>query len=64
MSDVTTTVAAAANVADRAAYAPDFRAQLLASPAATLQSAGVPVPSGSTVQVLQNTSSMRYLILP
>ena len=64
MSDVTTTVAAAANVVDRAAYAPDFRAQLLASPAATLQSAGVPVPSGSTVQVLQNTSSMRYLNLP
>jgi len=50
MSDVTTTVAAAANVADCAAYAPDFRAELLASPVETLQSAGVPVPSGSTVQ--------------
>ena len=64
MNDAMTTIAQAAGVADRAASDPAFRATLLSSPAATLQTAGVSVPDGSTVQVLENTSSVRHLILP
>ena len=60
----TTTIAQVADVAGRAATDASFRQQLINSPAATLQSNGVPIPSGTTVQVLENTSSVRYLVLP
>lgn len=60
----TTTIAQVADVASRAATDSSFRQQLINSPAATLQSNGVPIPSGASVQILENTSSVRYLVLP
>jgi len=64
MSDGTTTIAQVADVVDRAAFDASFRQQLIASPADALQSAGVAIPSGMSVQVLENTSSVVNLVLP
>jgi Nitrile hydratase, alpha chain len=64
MSQSTTTIAQVAAVVDRAASDSSFRAQLLSAPAATLQSAGVAIPSGAEVKVLENTGALVDLVLP
>jgi len=59
-----TTIAEIADVVDRSATDPAFRQQLLSAPAAALQAAGVDVPAGSEVRVLENTDGVRHLVLP
>ena len=41
-----------------------FKAQLLNEPAAALAAAGVDVPKGVTVKVVENTDSLFHLVLP
>jgi hypothetical protein len=60
----TSTIAAVASVAQRAATDASFRSQLLSSPVSTLQGAGVSVPGGTNVTVLENTSDTVHLVLP
>jgi hypothetical protein len=43
---------------------PSFKAQLLADPTATLTAAGVPVPPGVRVKVVENTDDTRHFVLP
>lgn len=43
---------------------PAFRAQLIADPQATLTQAGVKVPEGVTVRVVENTKDVTYVVLP
>jgi hypothetical protein len=59
-----TTIAQVAAVVDRAAKDPAFRQRLLSAPAATLQDAGIDIPEGSEVRVLENTDGLRHLVLP
>ena len=59
-----TTISDVAEVVDRAATDPAFRQRLLSAPAATLQEAGIDVPAGSEVQVLENTDRLRHFVLP
>jgi hypothetical protein len=63
-SDGTATIAQIADVVGRAADDSSFRQQLLSAPAATLEGAGVSIPSGYGVQVLENTTSLVHLVLP
>lgn len=60
----TATIAQIADVVARAATDSSWRQQLLASPAATLSSAGISIPSGMSVQVLENSSSIAHVVLP
>ena len=41
-----------------------FKQQLLADPAAALRGEGVELPPGVELKVVENTSSVRYFILP
>ena len=41
-----------------------FKARLLHDPHAALSEAGVEVPAGITVKVVENTSDTMYLVLP
>ncbi len=41
-----------------------FKAQLLSDPAAALKEAGVAVPDGVTVEVVENTETLFHLVLP
>jgi intracellular multiplication protein IcmD len=50
-------------VVSNASSDPAYRQQLIASPAATLQAAGVEIPAGMTVQVVQNTATTANLLL-
>jgi hypothetical protein len=59
-----TTIAQVAEVVDRAAFDPAFRRQLLGAPAATLQGAGIEVPDGLEVRVVENTDRLRHIVLP
>ena len=44
---------------------PNFRAELLASPAAALERlTGMPAPAGLDLQVVQETPTRLYLVLP
>ena len=43
---------------------PAFKAKLIADPQATLKQAGVPVPAGVTVKVVENTDTHFHLVLP
>jgi len=43
---------------------PAFKAQLIADPHATLKSAGVDMPAGVTVKVVENTDKHVHLVLP
>ena len=43
---------------------PAFKAQLLTDPTATLVAAGVPVPPGMAVRVVENTHDVRHFVLP
>ena len=42
----------------------DFKAKLLANPAAALAEVGVEVPAGITLKAVENTSETFYLIIP
>lgn len=59
-----TTIAQVADVVDRATFDPAFRAQLLSAPARTLQDAGIPVPEGLEVRVVENTAEVKHLVVP
>lgn len=61
---MTTTLAQVADVVDRATFDPAFRVQLLGAPATTLQDAGIPVPEGVEVRVVENTTGVRHVVLP
>ncbi len=41
-----------------------FKQRLLANPTAVLQEAGMPVPEGTEVRVVENTDRLVYLPLP
>ncbi len=41
-----------------------FKAQLLSDPAAALKEAGVAVPDGVEVKVVENTETLFHLVLP
>ena len=43
---------------------PSFRGRLLADPAGTLSGAGVEVPEGVTIEVVEDTATRLHLILP
>jgi hypothetical protein len=43
---------------------PAFKAKLLADPHAALKDAGIPVPAGVTVKVVENTDTHFHLVLP
>jgi len=42
----------------------DYKAKLMNDPRAALAEAGVEVPSGMTVKVLENTAEIEHLVLP
>lgn len=48
----------------RAWREPAFRAKLIADPRATLTEAGVVIPAGVTVKVLEDTATHRHFVLP
>lgn len=53
-----------AEVVARASSDDDFRAKLTADPRAVLTEAGINVPEGKTINVVQNTANESYLVLP
>jgi hypothetical protein len=61
--DLSTSLTSIAGVMNRAISDAAFRQQLIAAPAATLQSAGVEVPQGMEVLVQENTATLRNLVL-
>ena len=42
----------------------DFKAQLMANPAATLKAEGIDIPKGLEIKVLENTETVFHLVLP
>ena len=56
--------AAHGKIIARAWRDPAFKAKLLADPQATLKEAGVAVPAGVKVTVVENTDSHFHLVLP
>jgi hypothetical protein len=53
-----------AEVIARALKDPAFRKKLIADPTGTLRTAGVEVPEGVSVQVLEESPTRVYLVLP
>ncbi len=51
-------------VVTRALQDDAFRERLVADPAATLAAEGVALPEGVTVKVIEDTESVRHLVLP
>ena len=43
---------------------PAFKARLLSDPVAALRDAGIPVREGVTVKILEDTETVRHLVLP
>ena len=43
---------------------PAFKAKLIANPEAVLKEAGMTVPGGVTVKVVENTETHRHFVLP
>jgi hypothetical protein len=56
--------AARGKIIARAWRDPAFKAKLLADPHAALKDAGVSVPAGVTVKVVENTDTHVHLVLP
>lgn len=56
--------AAYGKIIARAWRDPDFKARLVADPLGTLKAAGVALPAGVTVKVVENTDSHFHLVLP
>ena len=63
MNTSSVTVDQLSSVVQKAASDPAFRAQLLANPSATLQSAGVSIPAGASAKVVEDTQNLRYVIV-
>ena len=63
-TEATTTLDKLGKVIVRASFESSFRSELLKSPASTLKSNGVNLPTGSQVEVQSNTDTVRYLVLP
>jgi len=60
----TTTLEALASVIARASSEPSFRSEVVKSPANTLKSNNVGIPSGTSVKVAENTDTIRNLVMP
>ena len=58
-----TTIARMAEVVDRASRDTAFRAELRRAPDEALREAGIDVPAGHEVRVLENTDRVRHLLL-
>ena len=43
---------------------PEFKAELIANPAAALKAEGIDVPAGMAVTVVENTDKQFHLVLP
>ena len=56
--------AAYGKVVARAWRDPAFKAKLIADPQAVLREAGVAVPAGATVKVVENTGTHLHFVLP
>ncbi len=56
--------AAHGKIIARAWRDPAFKAKLMADPHATLKKAGIAVPPGVTVKVVENTDTHHHLVLP
>ena len=54
----------AADVYARTMTDPEFKAQFIADPAAVLSAAGVEVPEGLTIKVVENSSTTVHVVLP
>ena len=54
----------AADVYERTMTDPEFKAQFIADPAAVLSAAGVEVPEGLTIKVVENSSTTFHVVLP
>ena len=54
----------AADVYARTMTDPEFKAQFIADPAAVLSAAGVEVPEGLTIKVVENSSTTFHVVLP
>ena len=63
-TEATTTLDKLGKVVAEASFEPSFRSELLKSPASTLKSNGVNLPTGSQVEVQSNTDTVRYIVLP
>ena len=63
-TDATTTLRQVEPVVTSAATDSGYRSTVLQAPAATLQSAGVTIPAGATVSVVQNSATLSYLVVP
>ncbi|MBV8547326.1 MAG: nitrile hydratase subunit alpha [Acidobacteria bacterium] len=63
-SEATTTMDQVAKVITKAATDPAFRNQLLTSAATALQSQGITVPAGTSLQVLENSGTLVNLVIP
>jgi Nitrile hydratase, alpha chain len=59
-----TTITQVADVVDRATFDPAFRQRLVSAPASALRSAGIKVPDGLEVRVVENTDRVRHIVLP
>lgn len=59
----TVTIDQLSSVVNQAVTDPAFRAQLLADPSATLESAGIPIPAGASVKVVEATQNLRYAVV-
>ncbi len=55
---------AMADIHARALTDADFKAALIADPASVLREAGVEVPEGTSIVVVENSPSTNYLVLP
>jgi hypothetical protein len=53
-----------AAVMAQAAGDPAFRMRLMADPVATMRAAGIAIPDGVTVKVVENTDTLMHLVLP
>jgi hypothetical protein len=56
--------AAYGKVVARAWRDPSFKARLIADPQSTLKQAGVSIPTGVTVKVVENTATHLHFVLP
>jgi hypothetical protein len=52
------------NVIAKASTDEDFKQKLLTNQAATLREAGVEIPPGVEVRVLEDTDQVRHIVLP
>ena len=51
-------------IIDKALRDPKFKAKLISDPHAALSEAGVTIPSGTKVKVVENTATLHHIVLP